>query len=292
MNLADLWMLQAVRQGATDSSIRAQALYEQLAATQLAAQAHRNAMKLAFLEGRMADATWLGEQALGLEPEVQLTGHFLGNAYWALGVREEARHAWRTTGVLPYYLHRFSIRGWESFAAGNPEQAIAIFEQGLDYDPSWPDGYWALSTYYWQTNQIEKAVQLLERLEPLLDADTPRLTFVQGRLALAAGDVERATNLFCSALAGAARPEHLHGCLWGLKQRGDTAQALEILRSARPHLPDQVTAAAANWAEWLVAAGDAEGAAPFTRLACEASRQAQGACSYISNPTGTVQAHR
>lgn len=279
LNLANTWMVRSQLEQSQSLSLQARTWLEQLSAAPLAAQADRSSMKLAVLEGRMQDAVEAGERALALQPSSDpITSHFLGLAYWGLGRKDEARSIWQASGNLPHYLDRLAMQGWENFAAGHSEQAVALFQRGIDYDPSWLLGYSALANYYWQRDEVAQATPYLERLVSLLAPDDSQRTFAQARLALASGDTGRAKALFCQAWESEARSEYLHGCLWGVKQLGDAAGALKVLRSAAAMFPAQVATEAQSWSDQLLQSGDPGAAAPFRELACSLSQQPAGDC--------------
>lgn len=279
LNLANTWMVRSQLEQSPEQSVQAQTWLEQFSGTPVAAQAARSALKLAVLEGRMQDGVQAGERFLVLQPVADpITSHFLGLAYWGLGRKQDARTIWETSGNLPHYLARLFMQGWEAMAAGKPDQAIASFRQGVAYDPSWVEGISALAGYHWQMEEYAQAVPYLKTLVDLLPPNNPAQKFARARLALADGDVATAKTLFCQTWEQEAKAEYLQGCLWGLRQMGDSAAALTLLRSAVTLFPDQVAAEAQYWAEQLLQLGDSDEAALFFALACTVSPQISTAC--------------
>ena len=282
LNLGNLLLLRAVINEDPKASQMAQRLLSDLSRTRGASAAYRSLARLALLEGRFETAWMYGLQALDNSPSDWETHDLLGRAFWALGEKQKARQTWREMDQLRPRLERLSFLGWQSFGQGDYEAGIAYFEQGLDLDPNWAAGYWALSGYYWDIQQVERARPYLEKAVQLFPQGGAEQLFVAGRLNLLEGNYAAAEDQFCTAWSLSPQPWFLDACLWVLWHEGNFEQGWQIIEETARRYPQMATGYAETWGDRLFSAGYYESAVRFYQIACPEVKSDVPACVQLA----------
>ena len=143
--------------------------------------AYRSLGKVARLaEGPRYAIPWY-LHALTLNPEDALTHYELGNAYWAIGQKAEARTQWRMAGALDALTGRWLNIGVAEFTKGNREEAERAFLMMVDIDPGSVQGYYLLASLYWNW-KWEEADWALERAIEIDPSPSYSTLYSKGRL--------------------------------------------------------------------------------------------------------------
>ena len=87
---------------------------------------------------------------------------------------------------------------------GDNAQAEASFQRAIDLMPEWQSGYSALGTFYFETGQIEKARETLDRYQKLFPQGLLNVSTIQQTLAQAP-----AQSIVPSALSPQGRQQFL-----------------------------------------------------------------------------------
>ncbi len=282
-NLGNTFMLQAIIHQDPEASTRTQQLLSKFVAGKTAFRVYRSQTRLALLEKRFTDAKKYGEQAFVLSHLDWQTHDLLGRVYWELDEKEAARSIWRTEDLIRPRLLYLSHAGWQSFAQKDYTKGVSYFEQGIDYDPTWREGYWALSSYYWQEGQIEQAGPYLHKLAQLLPKNDAQYLFVMGRINLIKNDLNTARVQFCKAWEQVPNQDYWDSCLWGLWHQGMLDQALTLMSQSADKNPEQTATAAIDWGDRLFTSKNYFYAAQFYEIGCQLQVSSSEACTKQKN---------
>ena len=127
----------------------------------------------------------------------------LGNAYWGNDEKRRAREAWETAGVLRLLAERKLIQGIRLYNQGKQEEAINLYEEAIDVDPSFGKGWYFLGSFYYGDRtqwplvkvMLSNAIKTgkLEQSEEFMAES--RLSIIQGDFEMASKYLEQFVNL-------------------------------------------------------------------------------------------------
>jgi len=223
---------------------------------------HPDALHLAALSAQKLGTTDLAatlfKKAAGLAPHnaniANNRGHFeLGRGR----ARQAETYFKQALSITPTLLGaRIGLAKIRAAASDWPG-AIDAWQTVLDQSPQSPTGRYGLATAYFETGQVEQAVQIFEPL--LQDNDGPEIAFMLGRAYLALNQLEAAQRLFENAhsrLNDADTLRNLANLYW---MRGDQAGFDRLIETASDALrltcinlileTGDLTRADALWAE-------------------------------------------
>ena len=282
LNWGNVWLARASLQGKNAYFDIAQQILDRLENSLLAKSAYKSLATTHLLRGNASQALQYALQAVQLAPQDLWAADLAGQAYWAGGDGEKARHFWQKNDTLKPRLERLDAQGWQSLRQGDDKKALIYFEQEIKLDPTWPWGYWAISSYYWNAQQTDLARPYLEKAAVLLHKDSPEQLLISGRLSILDKDYAAAEKQFCQAFALSSQKWFFESCLWSLWRRGDWEKGLAAMEKMHSTEPILAYAAAENWGERLFAAQKYAQAADFYRFACSQSDPDSHACQQLN----------
>jgi len=288
LNIGNLYLLRGIMEKDSLKSQKSTETLSSLNGTRFIGLAHRSLANQALLLENNQQALEHALQSVQLRPNDQLAQDLLGKAYWASGDYESAREVWQKNGLLEPRLEQLSFRGWESFNRGDYAAGIANFQKGIELDPSWPWGYWAISGYYWDIQEVDRARPYLEQAARLFPQGSPEQLFVSGRLSLLDGNQQAAREQFCTALRLEPQSWFLDGCLWVLWAQGDFNQGWQVIQSTAQTHPEWALPAAETWGDRLFEEDLAEQALRFYQIACPEPDPDSRACTKYNEGLQTV----
>ncbi len=153
----------------------------------------RSLTRLYLAQGQTAQAIEAGKQAVMVKPGDLLSNYWLGQAYWASGNKDTARHVWRGIPEFKTYLH-YLIRGSVSYWGRNDiPGAEKALRDALDLDPEYGPAYLALAhLLIWDGTRHTDVIFALEQAVKYLPQQSIDGHFASGLLYYARGDSARA----------------------------------------------------------------------------------------------------
>ncbi|HEV2494528.1 MAG TPA: tetratricopeptide repeat protein [Terriglobia bacterium] len=137
--------------------------------------------------GRTAEAIHIFEQATQGNPDNDLNYLSLGLAQLGAGDAGAARQALSRGLVrIPDSGHILWGMGVLSVFEGENAKAEAYFKRAVELLPEWQGGYSALGTFYYQTGQVDKARETLDRYQKLFPHGMLNVSRIQQTLQAAA----------------------------------------------------------------------------------------------------------
>jgi len=134
----------------------------------------------------------------------------LGNAFWEINDKSKARDAWVSAGVLRIVAERKFLQGIKQYNQGKQEEAINLYEEAIDVDPSFSKGWYYLGSFYygdrtqWPFSQemFSNAIKTgeLEHAEEILASS--KISIIQGDFVMASKLIEQLVSL---------KPENVEG---------------------------------------------------------------------------------
>ena len=186
MNLGNLALVRVVLQQDVSATNSAKQWLEFGSPT---AARFRSLTRLYLAQGQTARAIEVGKQAVMVKPGDLLSNYWLGQAYWASGNKDTARHVWRGIPEFKAYL-QYLIRGSVSYWGRNDiPGAEKALRDALDLDPEYGPAYLALAyLLIWDGARHTDVIFALEQAVKYLPQQSIDGHFASGLLYYARGD--------------------------------------------------------------------------------------------------------